>query len=168
MAPVIELVTAGTQDEATLWRMLTYAASMAGDGPDQIAAAQRNPDLVSYAQAWGTRPGDLGFIARDAAGDDLGAAWLRLGEGAFKLSDARVPELAMGVVPEARGRGVGRRLLEALITAATPRYPGIVLSVRASNPAVRLYERCGFVETGRMTNRVGGDSITMRLALPRG
>ncbi len=54
-----------------------------------------------------------------------------------------------------------RRLLEA----ARGRYPALALSVREGNPAVRLYERFGFVEERRVVNRVGGASLVMRLPL---
>jgi hypothetical protein len=47
------------------------------------------------------------------------------------------------------------------------RYAGMSLSVRADNPAVRLYERVGFrkVVGTESVNRVGTTSYTMRLSL---
>jgi ribosomal protein S18 acetylase RimI-like enzyme len=58
--------------------------------------------------------------------------------------------LGMGVVPEYRSQGVGRRLLEACIAAAWARkLTRIQLEVRADNEhAIRLYERQGFIREG--------------------
>lgn len=60
-------------------------------------------------------------------------------------------ELAnIAVIDEARGRGLGRRLLEAALdNAAAAGARAIYLEVRASNaPAQRLYEQTGFVRIG--------------------
>ncbi len=50
--------------------------------------------------------------------------------------------LYVGVVPEARGRGVATRLIERLFerTEGLP----VQLEVEANNPAVRLYKKLGF------------------------
>ena len=57
------------------------------------------------------------------------------------------------VVPEFRGRGVGKHLLDALIAyARATNSRSISLEVRESNTAARgLYVRTGFRETGRRT-----------------
>jgi GNAT superfamily N-acetyltransferase len=116
---------------------------------------------------WGQKSGDIGVIARDPEGLPIGAAWLRLGndEAKLRVADQSVPELATGVLREARGRGIGTEMMQSLIRLAAPRYPQITLSVRAENPARYFYYRLGFVEISRMTNRVGGDSIVMILDL---
>ena len=95
------------------------------------------------------------------------SAWLRLGAGghSFNLGDPVTPELATAVLPEARGRGVGTLMMKRLILLASPRYPAIVLSVREANRASEFYRRLGFRETGRMKNRVGGNSLVMELQL---
>jgi ribosomal protein S18 acetylase RimI-like enzyme len=62
--------------------------------------------------------------------------------------------LGMGVIPEFRGRGVGRRLIEATLIAA--RGKGLMridLEVREDNlPAVSLYRRSGFLVEGVKRN----------------
>ena len=52
----------------------------------------------------------------------------------------------VGVVPEARGRGVGRELVrKALFEAKVAEAPGMILSVDSRNrPARYLYESLGF------------------------
>lgn len=59
--------------------------------------------------------------------------------------------LGMGVIPERRREGLGRRLLElALSEASSAGMQRVELEVFASNAgAVRLYEQMGFVQEGR-------------------
>jgi len=116
------------------------------------------PQLAIFHRGWG-RPGDTGLVAEED-GRPVGAVWYRFfteeshGEG---WVDAETPELAIAVVPDRRGSGVGRLLMEAIHERA--RADGlrrISLSVEPENPAKRLYERLGYVdyepgdELGRM------------------
>jgi ribosomal protein S18 acetylase RimI-like enzyme len=155
-------------DEPILWDMLFYAANMAEDGATSSEAAKTHPYLAEFVAGWG-RPGDLGVIAIDTAGDQaLGAAWLRRLSGPEKRYAAvadGVPELAIAVAPAATGQGIGGALLGALLAQARGQYSAIALSVRASNPARRLYERNGFVVVDTITNRVGGQSFVMLVEL---
>lgn len=153
-------------DVPFLWEMLVLAASMEGT-PDDVARAKVDPDLAVYVDGYG-RPGDRGFVAIE--GDrPIGAAWGRLLVGEAKPAKvwtADTPELAIATVTAARGRGVGSLLLRAFLDDAKAHFPGVALSVREGSPAVRLYERHGFVVERTVTNRVGGVSIVMRCALP--
>jgi ribosomal protein S18 acetylase RimI-like enzyme len=153
-------------DEAFLWQMLFYAAHMHQEAGKTVADARQNPDLAKYVTTWG-RPGDLGFVATENdASQQVGAAWVRLYVGADKAyspTSDDTPELAMAVLPAYTGQGIGTRLLQKLITAARPHYPALALNVRADNPALRLYQRLGFVVVSEMVNRVGGVSYDMRL-----
>jgi ribosomal protein S18 acetylase RimI-like enzyme len=156
---------ATTADEPALWAMLFYAANMADDGATSAAAAYEHPYLARYVRGWG-RPTDLGVVAvaGDAHHTVLGAAWFRLLIGAERTVgyiDDQTPELAMAVHPTAQGRGIGTALLTRLLAAARGRYPAVSLNVRATNPAQRLYQRCGFVVVDTITNRVGGVSYNM-------
>jgi ribosomal protein S18 acetylase RimI-like enzyme len=66
------------------------------------------------------------------------------------------------VAPDARGRGIGKSLLEAALRHTT-HWPGVEqvrLAVTAANaPAVCLYRGLGFIEVGRMPRalRLGSD-----------
>jgi RimJ/RimL family protein N-acetyltransferase len=77
----------------------------------------------------------------------------------------------MYVRPVARGTGVARRLVEAVIDFARPRVELIQLSVVMGNePARRLYARLGFVEYGIEKNSLKHagryyDEILMALGL---
>jgi len=135
--------------------MLYYAAHMDEEGADPVSA-YTNPALRGYVEEWKDRPGDSGFVAVTADGRAVGAAWLRVipNNPLYQFVEPGTPELAIAVMPEFLGGGVGTLLLRQL------------LSVRASNPARRLYERLGFVAVASITNRVGTLSYVMRADLP--
>ncbi|ELS58945.1 putative N-acetyltransferase [Streptomyces viridochromogenes Tue57] len=88
------------------------------------------------------------MVAAEVDGRAVGAAWLRFfteAEPAYGFVHADIPELAIGVVADWRGRGVGRALLRAL--ADTARQHGleyISLSVERANPAAALYYAEGY------------------------
>lgn len=83
-------------------------------------------------------------------------------------------ELSVYVAATARGRGVGRLLLRALINEATARGVHVLIAgIEAGNDAsIALHAAAGFVETGRMPE-VGQkfgrflDLVFMQLVLPR-
>jgi ribosomal protein S18 acetylase RimI-like enzyme len=158
--PTIRLVTA--DDVEFLWQMLYWAAHADEDGVGQDDI-RRDPNLIGYVTGWGRR-GDLGVIA-EIGGRRVGAAWLRLFDP--DTSDHRAfvddltPELAAAVAPEHHGRGLGTMMLATLFEHADPTFPASVLSVRADNPAVRLYLRFGYREIDRIVNRVGTESLRM-------
>jgi [ribosomal protein S18]-alanine N-acetyltransferase len=70
----------------------------------------------------------------------------------FVLSRQALDEeelLLIAVHPEARGRGLGTRLLKSYMSAARRRgVRRIFLEMRANNPAHALYKRCGFAPIG--------------------
>lgn len=83
--------------------------------------------------------------------------------------------LGMGVLPEYRGRGLGRGLLRACVALAAQRgITRVELEARADNVrALRLYREFGFQQEGtkRRGLRMQGeyhDTIVMGLLLPAG
>lgn len=156
---------ARAEDEPFLLTMLFYAAhgeAEPGRRPEDFLAI---PALARYVVGFGRARGDLGVVAEGARGP-AGAAWVRLlaGEGrGYGWVDDAIPELAIAVAPDAVGAGVGMRLLTDLLDRARGVVPGVSLSVRADNPARRLYARLGFVPVAEVKNRVGGTSETMVL-----
>ncbi|HEU4865918.1 MAG TPA: GNAT family N-acetyltransferase, partial [Actinomycetota bacterium] len=104
----------GRQDVRFLRDMLHHAyywrERNPGDGPGPAAR---------YVKGWG-RPGDTVLIAIDD-GFPVGAAWYRLfrrENPGYGFVDEETPELAIAVVPNRRGRGIGEALLEALVERA--------------------------------------------------
>jgi ribosomal protein S18 acetylase RimI-like enzyme len=152
-------------DEPFLWEMLYYAAHVDEEPGSSIETTKHSPFLTKYVAYWG-QPGDLGFVVEDSETQQrLGAAWLRVFIGAEKNCDDiadGTPELAIAIIPSCTGQGIGAQLLEQVLSTAASVYPAVYLSVRATNPAKRLYERFGFVVIGELTNRVGGQSFHMK------
>lgn len=74
-----------------------------------------------------------------------------LGYGGVKVAADSADIMTIGVLREARGRGIGSLLLRALIDEAVNRGASqLFLEVRESNTdAIRLYERHGFKRIGR-------------------
>jgi ribosomal protein S18 acetylase RimI-like enzyme len=159
----VRLRPAAADDEAFLWDVLALAAR-----EPSADAARAEPFAAKHLVGW-PREGDFGVVALDS-GTPVGAAWARglTPEEEPSFFVARdVPEVTLGVLEQHRGEGVGRALLVALADEARARgLAGLTLNVRHDNPALRLYARVGFRETGvSVTNRVGGRSIGMLLDL---
>ncbi|MGO1385189.1 MAG: GNAT family N-acetyltransferase [Arachnia sp.] len=153
---------ASASDAPFLTEMLAAAASWRPEGPAaSIDTVASTPELAHYVSGW-PRSGDLGMVAE--LEEPIGAAWLRYFtdmDPGYGFIDAATPELSMGVVARWRSRGVGRRLLQALLSAARREgIPAVSLSVDTDNYARQLYQDLGFITVCQPTN-----SITMRLRL---
>ena len=111
-------------------------------------AVLSEPRTAHYAADWPI-PGDVGVIAMDAAGEPIGAAWLRLftpEDPGYGFVAADTPELSVGVVKRWRGKGVGRALVRELLRrGAEHGYRRVSLSVERANRARALYLDEGFV-----------------------
>lgn len=76
-------------------------------------------------------------------------------------SRAHVGELGIGLIPSARGLGIGRKLIETALSKAWGEgFTRIELSVRADNThAKAFYERFGFVVEGLNRNDFFVDGV---------
>lgn len=167
----VDVRVATAADLGTLQRAI-YAAWKWREEWDERAyaahAAQSLPD--SYVDDFGNVAGDAGVIAAaaDRGGEQvLGAAWYRFfsheaHRSGFVAED--VPEMVISVEGPARGRGVGRLLMEGLTGLASSR--GITrLSLHVSREntrARRMYSSFGFEETELGDRR--GAVMVLRLA----
>ena len=149
----------GRQDVRFLRDMLHHAYYWRerdpGKGPGPVAR---------YVKGWG-KPGDTALIAVDD-GFPVGAAWYRLftrEHPGYGFVDDETPELAIAVVPNRRGRGLGEALLDALVERARgDGYRALSLSVPADDDALMsFYEKHDFARV----SDDGGDSVTMRREL---
>lgn len=156
--------TAGPEDLPLVKRTLYTALSWDPEDPippfDTVLA---HPDIAIYYEDW-MRPGDDGVVAETEVGASVGMAYCRQfddDEPAQGFVDSSIPELAVGVEPGFRGRGIGSTLIHRLHESR--RDAGIrqmSLSVNTGNPAIRLYERLGYRELRRHD-----DAIVMVAAL---
>ena len=159
--PDLVIRPAVQDDLEVLWHFLAMAAY-----EPNAEAAKAVPPVAKYLVGW-QRHGDFGFIAKQNC-EIIGAAWARrfsTEELTSPYGDEESPKVSIGVNPNARGQGVGEKLMRALIGEAARRGLGLCLSMRSENPARRLYERLGFrdIPGSAVTNRAGGVSIGMEL-----
>ena len=145
----VSLRPAGPEDAGFLAEMLGEAVAWRPGAPRPTPAeVLRRPGAGHYLTGW-PRPSDRGVVA-EADGGPVGAAWYRFlpatDPGYGYVADD-IGEVTIAVRSGWRGRGVGGRLLVALVARARQEgQPGLSLSVEAGNPARRLYEAAGFSE----------------------
>ncbi|MBM3679427.1 MAG: GNAT family N-acetyltransferase, partial [Actinobacteria bacterium] len=159
--PPVIVRRGGPRDQRFLRDMLHHAyywkERSPGEGPGPVAL---------YSKGFGRR-GDTAVVAV-VEGFPVGAAWYRVFSAAtpgYGFVDEATPELAIGVVPSARGKGVGSALLDALVDRARGEgRPGLSLAVDRQNAgAIALYERRGFERV-----RENEQTLVMLRTLPVG
>lgn len=94
------------------------------------------------------------FLVAECAGAPIGHALLKPRDLAVT---AHVVDLSLVVHEGHQGKGIGKKLMTALIARSKerPRVEKIELHVRSSNErAIGLYRALGFVEEGRKTRRI--------------
>ena len=135
------------EDQDRLWDWLHVALwdpPPAGLRPREILQA---PPVRIYAEDWG-RAGDVGVVGQlDGESEPIGACWMRclpLGTGLASI-DAETPQLGISLLPAFQHKGYGQVLMMAALNAARDHgYRQVSLTVHPQNPAIRMYERCGF------------------------
>lgn len=127
--------------EAVFWRRIKT--------PPPLEEALQLPEVAMALEAWGEREGDLGIVAW-VGGVPVGAAWVRFWSEDLQIRgycDPQAPVLVIGVDSAWRGRGIGTRMMEALLKQAADRgITRISLAVSKDNPAMELYPKTGFVQ----------------------
>ncbi len=100
------------------------------------------PNIFVYVKDFGGEH-DCGVVAEQNE-QIVGAAWTRI-IPAFGHIDDNTPELAISVLPDRRGQGIGSEMMAHLFELLRKRgYRQTSLSVQKENPAVRFYERLGY------------------------
>jgi RimJ/RimL family protein N-acetyltransferase len=124
----------------------------------KVRVEQADPAVLAELESWRYEPpydfydGDADpvlnperfFGARDESGELIGFYYFEL--------RSNVLEYGLGLRPDLTGQGLGANFVEEGLAFGRARYrpARIVLAVAAFNErAIRVYERCGFRETGR-------------------
>lgn len=157
--PEIVIRAADQGDRAVVEDALVWAVNWSPDRePFPRDVVLNHAAFAHYVAGW-PAPGDLGVVAgaaRPGTGP-VGAAWLRYlpaNDPGYGFVAEDVPELSIGVHPEYRGRGIGRRLLRSLLAMAREQgLARVSLSVERDNRARDLYLGEGF-------RVVGGDDTS--------
>ena len=131
-------------EEHVLLREFLYQAIYL---PEDVEPPPRSvvdlPELQIYIEDFGTRPGDHCLVV-EVEEKVVGAAWSRI-MADYGHIDNDIPSLAISLLPEYRGLGIGTRLLNDLLLLLQEHgYLRASLSVQKENPALRLYQRTGF------------------------
>lgn len=138
-------------DQDRLWHWLHVALWDPPPAPLRPLAVLEQPGVRIYAEAWG-RAGDVGVVGElDGQAHPIGACWMRVlptGVGLASV-DAGTPQLGIALEPAFQRQGHGRRLMLAALDAARAQGTHqVALTVHPENPAITLYERCGFEKRG--------------------
>lgn len=87
-------------------------------------------------------------MAAEVEGKIVGVIWARIMKD-YGHIDENTPLLAMSVLKEYRGKGIGTALLNhMLIEEKTAGHAKLSLSVQKDNYAVKLYRKGGFITIG--------------------
>jgi GNAT superfamily N-acetyltransferase len=136
--PRFVLRPARPEDRPFLVEMARHVCTLEGRPPP----AADDPQVVAFLPD----SLDAAVVAVDRSERRLGAVWWVLREPPLLRNPdgSPLPELAIAVVEDQRGKGIGRALLDALVLRARGRFPSLALNVHLLNPAVRLSMRAGF------------------------
>ena len=131
-------------DEYELLKTFTYEAIFIPEGVDPPdRSIIELPELSLYYDAFGSGPADFCIVAEDES-VVVGAAWTRIMDDYGHVDDD-TPSLAIAVLSDYRGQGIGSQLLQELQELLKLRgYKRTSLSVQKANYAVRMYKRAGF------------------------
>jgi len=100
-------------------------------------------------------------VVAELNGQVIGAAWTRIIH-AYGHIDSETPELAISILPEFRGYGIGTKLMKKLFHILREHgFSRTSLSVQKDNPAVGFYQRLGYAIIGDKTDHAGHDDYTM-------
>ncbi|MGE5356638.1 MAG: GNAT family N-acetyltransferase [Deltaproteobacteria bacterium] len=104
------------------------------------------PELSGYIKNFG-KDTDHCLVA-ELNGELIGAIWTRIfseEKKGFGFVDSKTPELSMSVVENYRKKGIGTKLLKAMLKKLNLlEYGQVSLSVDKQNFAMRLYQKFGF------------------------
>lgn len=139
----------GPRDQDRLWRWLHIALWDPPPAKLRPVEVLQSAGVRIYAEGWG-RGTDVGLVAM-VDRRDIGACWMRLLPEGVGLAyvDEQTPQLGIALEPEFQHMGYGGQLMRAALAAArSAGHRQVSLTVHPANPAIALYERCGFRKAG--------------------
>ncbi|MCT7655895.1 GNAT family N-acetyltransferase [Oceanimonas sp. NS1] len=111
------------------------------------------PGICGQARCWWPRARTNCWAMSWRAGEVANEGWI----------------LSLAVAPAARGRGLGRQLLQVAVTALESQgCKRIKLTVLPDNPALHLYQSLGFAEAGREEDYFGPGEPRLVMVMVRG
>ena len=115
--------------------------------PEGVEAPPRDiverPELRNYYDDFGTGSADHCLVA-ETDGRVVGAVWTRIMHD-YGYVDDETPSFAISLLPEYRGRGIGTRLMRAMLSLLKEHgFRQASLAVQKANYAVRMYKHVGF------------------------
>lgn len=145
-------ITAMRPEEYPLLVEFLYQAIHVSPGtPAPDRSVVELPELRRYIEGFG-RPDDACMVARAGLPNGpqiVGAAWARIfpnNSAGYGTIDTATPEVSISLLPDWRNRGIGHRLMTALLDRLrTDGHAAASLSVQRTNAnALHLYESLGF------------------------
>lgn len=130
--------------EERLMKRFLYEALFVPEGsdppPEEIT---ESPGLQVYIKDFGKYKDDHCLVS-EAESRVVGMIWCRIMNDYGHIND-ETPSLALSVLKEYRGRGIGMALLKEMLSLLKSLgYPGVSLSVQKENRAAGLYLKAGF------------------------
>lgn len=103
----------------------------------------QEPSLWIYIDEFGKYKDDYCLVA-ETENKIVGAVWVRCIKAFGHIAD-NVPEFAISMYPEYRGKGIGTKLMEEMLEYLKKQgYKSASLAVQKDNYAVNMYTKVGF------------------------
>jgi ribosomal protein S18 acetylase RimI-like enzyme len=109
---------------------------------DAFVRSQARAQAAHYQAHWPDAEHSVIVLQQSEASQDVGRLWL------YRRAQA-VHVLDIALLPEWRGQGLGRQVLQHLMVEARAQGRAVTIFVEAGNPARRLYDRLGFLPEGQ-------------------
>lgn len=131
------------QSEAKLLDIFLYEAIFIPKGVEPVPKEIiKEPELQIYVSDFG-KDTDLCYVA-EIDETIVGAVWTRIINDYGHIDD-ETPSLAISVLKEYRGLGIGTKLMKQILKALKEQgYKQVSLSVQKENYAVDMYKKVGF------------------------
>lgn len=132
------------EEEYPLLDKFLYLAIFIPDGvePPPYDIIYR-PELQVYTKNFGSTIHDKAFAAV-CDNNIVGAVWVRIMDDYGHIDD-ETSSLAISLLPEYRGQGIGTALMRAILSELREKgYSQVSLAVQKANYAVKMYQKVGF------------------------